>query len=387
MVKINSLFTVICIFTIGAQIAAADNAENVPVLLWGKQSVTYLPALSDYKNSEFDALVQSQASKNTFTAIFVEDKLSTEDLSQCKLGTQTCFKNLQKIERKTYLPNVESPLRVFDKVSQSIFINEEGELSENVVVNQGKTVVFYFQGENFAAHDEYIERLVEEFKKDNDDLLIIYTGKSPSFDYTGRIRSKRQAPKQAGQDGVVLRVEPHFLMFYKNFSYFSDGKTKQNIRFSTASKVNETASTMAFAIEGEGKTLVMDFKLDANAWTISSLSFDGNNYYSKQQVNVNNLNFTYICNNWEHFQKGGQGRIAFSGVQFQVNWDKEAKLEVFGDTWDCVGFTSPGILAGLFIVLIFISIASAGITWMMDINTMDRFDDPKGKTITINASD
>lgn len=47
-------------------------------------------------------------------------------------------------------------------------------------------------------------------------------------------------------------------------------------------------------------------------------------------------------------------------------------------------FTAP-ILAGLFVVFILLFIVTWGIIMIMDIKTMDRFDDPKGKTISINV--
>lgn len=41
----------------------------------------------------------------------------------------------------------------------------------------------------------------------------------------------------------------------------------------------------------------------------------------------------------------------------------------------------------MFITFMLLIILTYGITFIMDIRTMDRFDDPKGKTITINASE
>lgn len=57
------------------------------------------------------------------------------------------------------------------------------------------------------------------------------------------------------------------------------------------------------------------------------------------------------------------------------------------DSFNCVGFFSAPIWSGLFVVFILLAITFYGIIMMMDIRTMDRFDDPKGKTITINASE
>ena len=61
--------------------------------------------------------------------------------------------------------------------------------------------------------------------------------------------------------------------------------------------------------------------------------------------------------------------------------------ESFGDAYDCVGFTSIPIWSGLFVTAILLFIITFGLTMMMDIKTMDRFDDPKGKTITVTASE
>lgn len=72
-----------------------------------------------------------------------------------------------------------------------------------------------------------------------------------------------------------------------------------------------------------------------------------------------------------------------NGFQVQV----AVRNGTFGDAYDCVGFTSVPIWSGLFVTFILLLIMTFGLTMMMDIRTMDRFDDPKGKTITINAGE
>lgn len=59
----------------------------------------------------------------------------------------------------------------------------------------------------------------------------------------------------------------------------------------------------------------------------------------------------------------------------------------FGPPIDCVPYFSAAIWSGIFIVFILSIVLAWGIVMIMDINTMDRFDDPKGKTITITATD
>jgi V-type H+-transporting ATPase S1 subunit len=59
----------------------------------------------------------------------------------------------------------------------------------------------------------------------------------------------------------------------------------------------------------------------------------------------------------------------------------------FGSAYDCVYFFTVPIWSGLFVCGVFSLIMIFGLVMIMDIKTMDRFDDPKGKTITINTSE
>lgn len=104
--------------------------------------------------------------------------------------------------------------------------------------------------------------------------------------------------------------------------------------------------------------------------------------------------FSYSCNASVYFKLSDPKTttdtdgVYFASLQIQLNFTNSgANLDSFNDSYDCVGFTSPAIWAGLFITFLLLAIISTAITYIMDIRTMDRFDDPKGKTITINASE
>ena len=80
--------------------------------------------------------------------------------------------------------------------------------------------------------------------------------------------------------------------------------------------------------------------------------------------------------------------LIFDNIQIQPNFETLAvEFNTFGRAWQCIGFFSAGIWGGLFIAFLFLFILSIGITAIMSIKTMTKFDDPKGKQITINASD
>ncbi|KAA0198193.1 hypothetical protein HAZT_HAZT004096 [Hyalella azteca] len=55
----------------------------------------------------------------------------------------------------------------------------------------------------------------------------------------------------------------------------------------------------------------------------------------------------------------------------------------FSPTWDCVGFFTIGIWSGLLASLLAVFILAVGLGMLANIKTMDRFDDPKGKTIFV----
>lgn len=100
--------------------------------------------------------------------------------------------------------------------------------------------------------------------------------------------------------------------------------------------------------------------------------------------------FSYACGNNTWYSatvNNVVNKLSWNSLQLQAPFNAKVKDGfIFGDSWDCVGFVTPGILMGLFVLVILLVIVFLGLCWMMDIKTMDRFDDPKGKTITINAS-
>ncbi|KAH0628837.1 hypothetical protein JD844_010424 [Phrynosoma platyrhinos] len=57
--------------------------------------------------------------------------------------------------------------------------------------------------------------------------------------------------------------------------------------------------------------------------------------------------------------------------------------EQFSYASDCAGFFSPGIWMGLLTSLLLVAIFTYGLHMVMSLKTMDRFDDPKGPTISV----
>lgn len=368
----------------------ASSSSDVPVFIWGKPSVTYVPALSQYTTAEFAALVESQTDAGTFTVVFAEERLSTEDLAQCKLKTQTCFRNLAKVERKSYLPSVQEPMAAFGgdfEDVQSVQLAEDGSLSERIVPRAGSLVVVNLAGDDFASHDALIDGLYDRLRAEFPNLLAVYTGKTPSFRYTTLIRRTRRQTEPTQND--VLQIENTFLMYYEKFEAGPVGGPLTAVVFSGVTKdaTNSSETTLQVNLSGPAADLRINFALGQGNWQIMGVTYNGAPYFLRHRVDINQY-FSYRCNDLRYYTPDMKNEIVLTEVQLQPHWPSEGgpAFEKFGDAWNCVGFTTPGILTGLFIVFIFIFIGSYGITWMMDIRTMDRFDDPKGKTITVNTA-
>jgi V-type H+-transporting ATPase S1 subunit len=123
-----------------------------------------LPALNQLNGDEFVTLVKSQTDKDTLTVVFVENSLSVEDLSQCKLKTETCFENLRKIQKKTYLTAVEDPVKALElsygkSKQRSVSLSNDGDLSEKLDAADAERLLFVYlddveRSEDFAKHGE-----------------------------------------------------------------------------------------------------------------------------------------------------------------------------------------------------------------------------------------
>lgn len=96
------------------------------------------------------------------TLVFVENKLSVEDLSQCRLKSQSCFENLQKIEKKTYLTSVDDPVSALKSLNpsnqqKSINLKSNDDLNSkiNEIANEKLVFIYLDEVENredFVKH-------------------------------------------------------------------------------------------------------------------------------------------------------------------------------------------------------------------------------------------
>lgn len=425
----------LAVITLG--LIAQINCQNVPALIFGDKTSTFLPALQHISGDEFVTLVKSQADKDTLTVVFVENKLSVEDLSQCKLNTKTCFENLRKTD-KTYLSSVEQPVDSLisafgEENKKSISVNSDDDLSEANV--NGEKILFVYlddveRPEDFSKHDELIAKLLQQLQSKYGDVVAIYTGIHPSFKYSQSLKrhvreaepadnvvpAEQAAPApapstekpvetpKAQEDGAELPVkvfksDQHVLLALRKMTIQSREtpdapEVDVDVKTMTLTVSNETETGfVAKLVSGEHK-LELITMTSAGTWevhfTYNDIPDTQERLHPRSAVVGFGETWSFGCGDLiiESFKRS----IRIVGFQYQPTFQPTEEVapenRKFSDNVnDCVGFFSPGIWGALFIVILLISIMGYGLTMMMDIKTMDKFDDPKGKTITINAQE
>lgn len=116
-------------------------------------------------------------------------------------------------------------------------------------------------------------------------------------------------------------------------------------------------------------------------YTLRKVTYGQTDLYTKRDITFP-FNFSYHCSPKTIFANGTV-YLKMTEMQVQI----EPKLASFNDAYDCVGFTSIPIWTGIFVSAILGLIMILALIMILDIRTMDRFDDPKGKTITIGSTE
>jgi hypothetical protein len=73
--------------------------------------------------------------------------------------------------------------------------------------------------------------------------------------------------------------------------------------------------------------------------------------------------------------------------RFQLQPFKGSEKRVFADSFDCATWFTIPLWTGFLVTLLFTAILSFGVYALLGIKTPDRFENPKGKTITVTATD
>ncbi|EZA52705.1 hypothetical protein DMN91_001543 [Ooceraea biroi] len=300
----------------------------------------------------------------TDPAVIIAEELCVEDLKDNKV--LSIATNGSKLH---YFPFVFKPAAVFQKVFSD---------------KQVQTI------EDINDHHE-----LNMILKDSDpSTCVALTGKQCRYSQAERI--KRDT---AAEESEEFKINIKRFLFYSSQTplFHVPGKTKTPVKLALSKMVDATAGenengTMTVNIKFSGVDDIGDLSLrffftntsvGYYAFTKIAYTINGNvdSLWPRKAIQFPNR-FSYHCSLQSTFANNTVS-LNMTDVQFQV----DPTNGVFGDAYDCVGFTSIPIWTGIFVTAILALIMIWALTMIMDIRTMDRFDDPKGKTITISAAE
>ncbi|KAL1493288.1 hypothetical protein ABEB36_011371 [Hypothenemus hampei] len=380
-------------------------SEFVPVYIWGPNSVgDPVPALQKTSESNFKDEIETKLKGTSRIVIFAEHSLSPEDFGQKDKSGNSAFPHLSKIRKTSkvaYLPSVQNPIKATRHVTEDVTEIPIQRLTEHFEIPDSKVLIIDLNdaSENerrfdmLKRHDEVIMSVYENLLEKYGNVIAMYTGHHASWIASGHTLSRRtRAAEPAITSNQYMSNET--VMFYTSGNAVAT--INGNVRSIpvTYSFQNESGT---FVLIGTGTGTENAFsvnftftKVSNGYWYLQETSITLDSQPFKLSTNTTiyaPLGFSYACGNQTF--KTTSFSVMFPSFQVEPVFKSTylTKTTKFNDPYNCVGFTTIPIWSGLFVTFILLLIMTFGLTMMMDIKTMDRFDDAKGKTITINTSD
>ncbi|XP_064488106.1 V-type proton ATPase subunit S1-like [Ornithodoros turicata] len=423
-------------FVLLVSLASLYNCENVevPAFLWGHRGEqSSFPAVSAFQKISHGDFTEKfvrnvLSSKDTVLAVFIQDSLSVEDLQP----DGPSFKYLKlafKNNPVLMLPAVENPVdaisslkgvktvqvSVRDPASAKEKLQDHNEHTNVILLELPSTQLSPNRDDALKNIDDIIESSMQQLTAGGRNVVGLYTGRRPSFggEESG-VRTRRhllQAPpveKNASDVYGVLMLRSECLILYceaitVSFASHENRTSKASYTYNDtlpAQPVPECSSkganlTIHFPDEGgiTGFSILLTIaKSGADGYMIENITADMGTYKDLAMRMGDTwwpANFSYSCGDSSFRQRNvtKEPHLQLTFTKLQVELFPNSTDAPFSESYDCSGFFTMPVWMGLLVILLYLVILGVGIFFLHDIRTNDRFDDPKGKTITVTATD
>lgn len=417
MAKILFLLFSVCFISV-------HSYEYVPVYMWEtSKNYSPLPALGRINEEFFRDILLDKLNKDKVVVVFLEENLSPEDFNTFDAAGNNVFYSLSHIKSSAqvnYYPFVEAPLKAVEslpgiKVSK-VEVTADG-LPKGTKIEPGQVLIVDLndakeneaRSQMLSRHDTLMTSIYKSIVAEHKNVISLYTAIHSSWLVPSELEGSGRKARHLMADTTASAITGTIINVTTNLMYISGP-----IIFS-AQKINNPAQT--WEIKGcEGFDVVNYTKLTCTSNTTAKPEIDvyfksSLGYWLITNIEVKNYGvaddvanfkvrelyapygFSYHCNNsqftadvFEQTKIVATYKISIPGLQVE-SYLNTSVPQGFSEAYDCVGFTTAPIWSGLFVTFLLALIMTFGLCMIMDIKTMDRFDDPKGKTISINASE
>ncbi|XP_054001568.1 V-type proton ATPase subunit S1-like [Hylaeus anthracinus] len=394
MTQFRSVFSFVLTLIVVSQISSLHAENAVPVLLWGgladtdSETSAVNPFLKT-SSKEFDLFLRKKLETSPPVLLYVKDNLCVEDLVKHKQNLHTVATG----DSLKYFPAVEKAVNVvedlpsynqtYDDYTDS---KSEGQLSIMPITNL-----------------DIVPETYKTIKESSPNLIAILTGRSCSYSRSERV--KRDTSTLSSNSSAFIASSERILLYssqalsLKLVDVINLPLKHTSIQEGQGTKESPLVLKLLFnETDSSAIKHILHFKFEVKStgyYTLKTVIYEGINYKIKDSTNhslttytdiVFPFNFSYHCSQNVIFE---QNSTILNIIDLQVQIDAKAfkNGKAFSDAYDCVGFTTIPIWTGIFVTAILALIMIWALTMIMDIRTMDRFDDPKGKTITISSQE
>ncbi|XP_013118433.2 uncharacterized protein LOC106095686 [Stomoxys calcitrans] len=358
---------------------------NGPYLLWGHAKVVNLQpaALVEASESDFSDLFRDAKA----IVIFVRN--NTRRLESQKYPK---FHQLIKDNSWSYLPQHTLLANPFNYNANIEVINLSGPVEESdseIVGGFADALSIYGEGEVLgilASREEEAHFIAKREAGEGEGDAGVSTTSSPP----GPEETEESYIYVASGEKAVLHVNaaPELYIQHKNLSLKEHNK---EITFDDQRSKGYGRLSIIFKVDDEKVTLRFNFTLKYGTWAMKAVEVRYKDNETVLQVVGRQydvpsapLKFSYRCSSRHLLFTNGNDTLKIKDYQVQP-W-LEGALK-FGDVYDCVGFTTAPIWAGVLVTLFLCGILTIGILALMDIKTPNRFESSRSKQLTFTVQE
>jgi len=312
-----------------------------------------------------------------------------------------------------FLPSVDNPIRALRRLDKLGYKWQTVQDPDTMTVPELGGVVMEVKLEDakgdedrpdfLRRHDKIISRVYSRLVSQRDNVVGVYTGRFNSWiepeNEPVLHRVRRLLAESTPNATSLLLNTSNTLIYASNKPNLTVSGVSSNLTLlQTSVTKKETATFQSarakFSTNSSDQIILEFFFYNSTSsigyWSLENVTYSVNSPNRTDEIPLTPefsiiapVTFSYHCSSKTVFQ-GTNVTLTLENFQAQPYMAKSA---AFGDAYNCEPFFTPPIWSGIFVTSILALIMIWGLVMIMDIRTMDQFDDPKGKTITVNVAE
>ncbi|XP_061628490.1 V-type proton ATPase subunit S1-like isoform X2 [Phyllopteryx taeniolatus] len=426
---------------------AGSSTAQVPLLMWSTEGLPPAPSSSAghvTSDEQLGSYLASAFGSGARTVLlFLQDKLSKDDFTAFAgvFGNERdgIFRNLKALLRSS-ASSVTFPSLAWSPSTSTLALLEErlgvspapvdADALSRADVDASVSNLFVVDlpyctswqkscREVLRRNDEMIAKVVSTMEDKKVPYIAMYTGGRPSRAFSEPApaaerpvaRSLLQAVAPEVRPPVVFDASggPCIMLWARNLNIsFSPSVNWTDLAVDTPSLTESMCnSTNSLLVLSYASGITLSFSMSQRFYPVSA-----RNWFTLDSVQLQSdgvtasfagsraiyapAEYSFRCQSVSSFRDAllvpnstdrnvSDWKLNF--IDFQIQGFGLTNGTNFSYASDCAGFFTPGIWMGLLTSLLMLSIFVYGLHMIMQLNAMDRFDDPKGPAISVSQSE